>query len=311
MTITSVPSVSCHACHRIAQSFGDEDLAAAWDGCLRFSCLRHGYTIHSTYSTVPPYPSFIAAVSLRCDGTIVINTANFLHVISVQVEFPEASANGSSDQDLFLAPLSEWDDDSARSFSVARSTCSMGSTNTPNMSPACLPHPQRLPTLGAPSESEYDFMEDATEPPVRETISAFRKRRLADKKYEFKDENTENVPLKVMRKRRDHAPDQQLPSILVSESKDVNDDWEWNFSTVGSTDVLRPFNSNIPTPSLRSPEWNGDTPAEEVVRPPPLSKFSEPPTCVAQFHRRYFEVDDELVSVITDIEGNRGKLDCF
>lgn len=50
-----------------------------------------------------------------------------------------------------------------------------------------------------PAESEYDFMEDASEAAPRETISAFRKRRLADKKYEFRDENTENVPLKALR----------------------------------------------------------------------------------------------------------------
>lgn len=34
------------------------------------------------------------------------------------------------------------------------------------------------------------------------------------------------------------------------------------------------------------------------------------PTCVVRFQRRYFEVDDELVSVITDIEGSVS-LTCF
>ena len=268
---------------------------------------------------------------MRCDGTIVINTANFLHVLSVQVEFPPEAPSVSGDADnLFLAPPSfEWEEESARSersFSCnGRSTTSSVASNTPNMSPAC--HQQtNLHSFGAVGvevgQSEYDFMEDATEPPVRETISAFRRRRLADKTYEFKDENTENVPLKVMRKRRDPTDQPQMPSILVeSSAKDVNDDWEWNFSTVGSmNDVLRPFNSNIPTPStLRSPEWQAD-PTEErsfIVRSPApqlhKASISEPPTCVAQFQRRYFEVDDELVSVITDIEGKRCKYfkSCF
>ena len=86
LTVTSVPCLSgCRDCSQIAQSFGDEDLAAGWDSCIRFSCLRHGWTIHSSYSTVPPYPHFNASVSLRCDGVLVINTANFLHVLSAQV----------------------------------------------------------------------------------------------------------------------------------------------------------------------------------------------------------------------------------
>lgn len=334
LTVTSVPSVNCPDCHRIAQSFEDEDLAASWDSCVRFSCLRHGYTIHSNYSTVPPYPSFIASVSLRCDGTIVINTANFLHVLSFQVEFPPSGSNG--DQDFLLSqPASlddghqqqlpsvqcEWEEDSERSYSFSnvRSTSSVTS-NTPNMSPNFTSSSSQRKSIGSQiphansttQESEYDFMEDTSELP-RETISAFRKRRLADKKYEFTDENTENIPLKVMRKRRDleHQLQQQLQQhqsfVVVSGSKDVNDDWEWNFScTIGTNDVLRPFNSNIPTP-IRSPDWDRLGELVEDIRPPielqrEPSKLAEPPTCVAQFQRRYFEVDDELVSVITDIE---------
>ena len=265
----------------------------------------------------------MASVSLRCDGTIVINTANFLHVLSFQVEFPTVSSG--SEQDFLLAqsvtPLDDgqqhailhrdWEEDSERSFSCSnvRSTSSVTS-NTPNMSPNCNSSGCQRKSFGSPNspmkdgsqpaESEYDFMEDASEPP-RETISAFRKRRLADKKYEFKDENTENVPLKAMRKRRDLEQPQNPPFVFVPGSKDSNEDWEWNFScTVGINDVLRPFNSNIPTP-IRSPEWD----FVEEVRPShrETTKAIEPPSCVAQFQRRYFEVDDELVSVITDIEG--------
>nr|CAH0101384.1 unnamed protein product [Daphnia galeata] len=333
LTVTSVPSVNCPDCYRIAQSFEDEDLAASWDSCVRFSCLRHGYTIHSNYSTVPPYPSFIASVSLRCDGTIVINTANFLHVLSFQVEFPSCGSGG--EQDFLLSQSAsldevnqhlpaihpEWEEDSERSYSFSnvRSTSSVTS-NTPNMSPNFNSSSSQRKSIESPiphgnssnQESEYDFMEDTSELP-RETISAFRKRRLADKKYEFTDENTENIPLKVMRKRRDleHQLQQQLqqhqPFVVVSGSKDVNEDWEWNFScTVGTNDVLRPFNSNIPTP-IRSPDWDRLGELVEDIRPPiepqrEPSKLAEPPTCVAQFQRRYFEVDDELVSVITDIE---------
>merc|ERR1712071_179829 len=68
------------------------------------------------------------------------------------------------------------------------------------------------------------------------------------------------------------------PNMFVSQSstahrkyqqQDVNEDWEWNFSS-HSNDVLRPFNSNIPN-AERSPEWEN----EEQLRPqrdrdPPL-----------------------------------------
>jgi hypothetical protein len=264
----------------------------------------------------------------------VINTANFLHVLSFQVEFPSCGSGGEHDfllsQSASLDEVNqhlpaihpEWEEDSERSYSFSnvRSTSSVTS-NTPNMSPNFNSSSSQRKSIESPiphgnssnQESEYDFMEDTSELP-RETISAFRKRRLADKKYEFTDENTENIPLKVMRKRRDleHQLQQQLqqhqPFVVVSGSKDVNEDWEWNFScTVGTNDVLRPFNSNIPTP-IRSPDWDRLGELVEDIRPPiepqrEPSKLAEPPTCVAQFQRRYFEVDDELVSVITDIEG--------
>jgi hypothetical protein len=269
----------------------------------------------------------------------VINTANFLHVLSFQVEFPSVGSDG--EQDFLLSqPLDdvnqqlptihpEWEDESERSYSFSnvRSTSSTFSvtSNTPNMSPNFTSSSNQRKSISSPmphgnsssnQESEYDFMEDTSELP-RETISAFRKRRLADKKYEFTDENTENIPLKVMRKRRDleHQlqQQQQQPFVVVSGSKDVNEDWEWNFScTVGTNDVLRPFNSNIPTP-IRSPDWDRLGELVEDIRPPiepqrEPSKLAEPPTCVAQFQRRYFEVDDELVSVITDIEGRFGAI---
>ena len=191
LTITSVPALNgCRDCHRIAQSYGDEDLAANWDSCVRFSCLRHGWTIHSSYTTVLPYPATISPVPLRNDDTIVINTANFLHVLTVQVEFPPATDPCTVDDPILdLQPTQpEWDESSERSersFSNVRSTSSIAtptrSVSTPNMSPSGYRKWIGSPIAAdQPAESEYDFME-AEELP-RETISAFRKRRLADKK---------------------------------------------------------------------------------------------------------------------------------
>ena len=367
LTITSVPSLNgCRECSRIAQSFGDEDLAASWDSCVRFSCLRHGWTLHSSYSTVPPYPTFIGSVSLRCDGVVVINTANFLHVLSANVEFPKLeetaeeflfSIHGGISIDEVQQIQQEWEEESlddrcsnVRSTptrATPPSTWSSAATptrpsSTTAASPLCVSvgsHRKRMissssPLRGLggieggvnnPAESEYDFMEDTSELP-RETISAFRKRRLADKKYEFKDENTENVPLKALRRRRgpggggeDGMPSLNHAPVVVSfdrGNKESGDDWEWNFSSHTNEYVLRPFNSNIPTP-IRSPEWDYEesrglsqgprefhhSPSLLLIPPPAKIPASQTPTCVVQFHRRYFEVDDELVSVITDIEG--------
>lgn len=262
----------------------------------------------------------------------------------------------------------DWEDDEDRCSSCAtnvRSTptrtttpwttpCrSTAAAHTPVRSPLCLPSPsaiggahrRRMPSVsvapgGHTCESEYDFMEDSSEQP-HETISAFRKRRLADKKYEFTDENTENVPLKVLRRRRDRSvggsatgDDGPIPGPIVVASecsaKDWTDDWEWNLSW-HSNDVLRPFNCNIPTPpsaGVRSPsssEHVDDQQAPWLSAPasgPPSAlnngapgggvlKATLTPNCVVQFQRRYFEVDDELVSVITDIEGYYLFIFCF
>ena len=163
-------------------------MAANWDSCVRFSCLRHGWTIHSSYTAVLPYPATISPVPLRNDDTIVINTANFLHVLTVQVEFPPATDPCTVDDPILdLQPTqAEWDESSERSersFSNVRSTSSVATPtrSTPNMSPSGYRRWIGSPIASdQPAESEYDFME-AEELP-RETISAFRKRRLADKK---------------------------------------------------------------------------------------------------------------------------------
>lgn len=62
------------------------DLAASWDSCVRFSCLKHGVTIHTNFDVVSPYPKFDPSISMKHDGSVVFNTGNFLHVLRANFE---------------------------------------------------------------------------------------------------------------------------------------------------------------------------------------------------------------------------------
>ncbi|XP_037092615.1 DDB1- and CUL4-associated factor 15-like [Pollicipes pollicipes] len=215
LTITAVPSLdACLDCVRVAESYGEDELAESWDSCVRFSCLRHGATVHTSFELVPPFPVFLPRLSLRRRGAVVINTGNFLHVVTAQVAAPRPEPPPADDASC------------AGSDQLSLSSLEVDVAEEPG--PANI------------NADEYEFSEDGSET-HRENFTVFRKKRLADKKYEFSDENSENVP--------------------------------------------RFFAAR---PSRVRPA---------VVPPPPA-----PGACCVHLRRRYVEVDDELVSVITDVE---------
>eukprot|EP00095_Tigriopus_kingsejongensis_P003546 maker-scaffold106_size358372-snap-gene-2.37 protein:Tk03546 transcript:maker-scaffold106_size358372-snap-gene-2.37-mRNA-1 annotation:"PREDICTED: uncharacterized protein LOC100570502 isoform X2" len=87
LTVTAVPSLrGCKDCVRVATSYEEEDLAAAWNSCARLSCLEHGMTIHTSFDLVQPYPKFEPKISLKRDNYILINTGNLLHSLHIQLE---------------------------------------------------------------------------------------------------------------------------------------------------------------------------------------------------------------------------------
>ena len=87
MTVTAVPSLhNCQACVRVANSYDADDMAAAWNSCARLSCLRHGMTVHTQFDLVAPYPKFEPRISLKRDNCVVVNTGNFLHSVTVELE---------------------------------------------------------------------------------------------------------------------------------------------------------------------------------------------------------------------------------
>ncbi|KAK7872737.1 hypothetical protein R5R35_011872 [Gryllus longicercus] len=93
LTITTVPSLNkCQGCLKVAASYEEEDLAANWDSCVRFSCLKHSVTVHSTFDVVSPYPKFDPAVSMKRDGTVVFNTGNQLHVLRAELVYVDGNS---------------------------------------------------------------------------------------------------------------------------------------------------------------------------------------------------------------------------
>ncbi|XP_044018451.1 uncharacterized protein LOC122859134 [Aphidius gifuensis] len=180
------------------------------------------------------------------------------------------------------------------------------------------------------AEKAYEFTDDSLEP--GEKLSSFRKRRLADKKYEFKveAEDTENIiPFKHIRDQNEqrYCPIHRLNSVDItpayssnntkwhchrpdsenSESEDTSSQDVFNgcFKPVEPAEksVLRPLSQNQLYSFFSSRDRYGkithnDSPlAPKAFIPYPSIK------CTAHFKRSFIELDDEMVSVITDVEG--------
>ena len=89
----------------LPQSYEEEELAAAWNSCARLSCLEHGFTIHSSFDLVPPYPRFEPRISLKCDSSVVINTGNLLHCLNFNLEKAKCKSNNKTGQNPAPAEL--------------------------------------------------------------------------------------------------------------------------------------------------------------------------------------------------------------
>ena len=347
------------------------ELAESWDSCVRFSCLRHGATVHTSFELVPPFPEFEPRLSLRRRGAVVINTGSFLHVVTVGLaaplaaepppgtEFPDDASCAGSDQ-LSLASLEvdvsceeplplaargalPWrfdprspraEEPRLRSPRAEEPRRQMG-WRPPEpaeraASPAerrPRPWPRRLPAARQANMSadEYEFSEDGSDA-HRENFSIFRRKRLADKKYEFSDENSENVPrfFSAARPAAGAAAGPCLVPVseaLLSPAGGINskrrlpEEEDKTAAARSSTDgdVLRAISCNTEPELFFSTESDCESEASLLTaspRPPdrsarPAVVPGSPPSpaaCCVHLSRRYVEVDDELVSVATDIE---------
>lgn len=79
--------------------FSISDIAASWDTCLRFSCLKHGYTVHTSFDVVVPYPEFVPKISLKCNDYAVFNANNFLYAIRINLSNCEKKTKDVSDHE--------------------------------------------------------------------------------------------------------------------------------------------------------------------------------------------------------------------
>ncbi|XP_015592015.2 uncharacterized protein LOC107266235 isoform X2 [Cephus cinctus] len=175
------------------------------------------------------------------------------------------------------------------------------------------------------AEKAYEFTDESQE--TCEKLSSFRKRRLADKKYEFCDEaeDAENiVPFKHIRdqsKPRGCSIHQISPvtSPVIpngrrrrmdsdhSDSSELNPQDPNSLNDIQSMEtaekcVLRPLNQNqIPNGGLHRDRYSKLCPNFSPLVPKVTLQY---PTikCTAHFKRSYIELDDEMVSVITDVE---------
>ncbi|XP_012226414.1 uncharacterized protein [Linepithema humile] len=180
------------------------------------------------------------------------------------------------------------------------------------------------------AEKAYEFTDEVQETTC-EKLSSFRKRRLADKKYEFCDEaeDAENiVPFRHIRdqfRHRGACSIHQIPSSPAMSPVLPNGRRHWVDSDQSESDelnlaqdisiandlsnpetteknVLRPLNQNqLSNGSMHRdrvgkccPNFSPLVPRNNLQYP--LIK------CTARFKRSYIELDDEMISVITDVE---------
>lgn len=206
------------------------------------------------------------------------------------------------------------------------------------------------------AEKAYEFTDEALETTC-EKLSSFRKRRLADKKYEFCDEaeDAENiVPFKHIRdqfKHRGACSIHQIPSSPAMSPVLPNGRRHWVDSDQSESDELNlaqdigiandltssetgkaldyplkaetsieliemhftglPAEKNVLRPLNQNQLFNGGVHRDRVGKccsnfSPlvPRNNLQYPLIkCTARFKRSYIELDDEIISVITDVEG--------
>ncbi|XP_053989289.1 uncharacterized protein LOC128881898 [Hylaeus volcanicus] len=176
------------------------------------------------------------------------------------------------------------------------------------------------------AEKAYEFTDEAQE--TCEKLSSFRKRRLADKKYEFRDETEDAENIIPFKHIRDQFKDRgcsihQIPSSPMSpvmpngrkhwvDSDESETDYFGVSQDIGVSNdlitdsaeknVLRPLNQNqLPNGGINRDRTgkhslNGSPLVPKIDLQYPVIK------CTKHFKRSYVELDDEIISVITDVE---------
>ena len=185
------------------------------------------------------------------------------------------------------------------------------------------------------ADQAYEINDDNFNEGINDKLSTFRKKRLADKKYEFTTEdelmlNTNVAPLRRSQTAATAAaaaatsmpcPEADLaavPSCSKSSDNKKSDSPNSGLPPQPSHFERVPEFSNTamlsPTHMMMSPTHHASLSGSLSHLPPPTAgqqnssgkkegpKCAEPQKFYAKFTRRYIELDDEMVSVISGID---------
>jgi len=367
ITVTTLPSLNnCKDCQSVAREHRDEDISKYY---LGNTCLVHGLTVHTSFTVSHPYPQLEPSVSLKYDDHIVLNTCNFIHVLNIDLDKnqnfkPDKSENInvplvhklSNDLTEFGYKMANKSDNQERGVKRRHIDTRCFFDKEQDMPIAALnPMPNynnhRLLRM-KDAEKVYDFDENDDNCLLK--FKWFRRRRIADKMYEFcpEEEDMENVhpsskkslfqrcespgpsavdqtPLYIQTDYEDDILNdcdrkmlfaQELNAIIAdwdclssprsvtSEDRDIKSPDSTNRKI---TNVLKPRNK---TPLFKNSKSPCDKKISVMIVPDNIqgnqssNSFRSVPLqgCSVKFERQYIEVDEEIVSVTTDLDEEDG-----
>ncbi|XP_026810892.1 uncharacterized protein LOC113552289 [Rhopalosiphum maidis] len=367
ITVTTLPSLSnCKDCQSVAREHRDEDISKYY---LGNTCLVHGLTVHTSFTVSHPYPQLEPSVSLKYDDHIVLNTCNFIHVLNIDLDKnqnfkPDKSENInvplvhklSNDLTEFGYKMANKSDNQERGVKRRHIDTRCFFDKEQDLPIAALnPMPNynnhRLLRM-KDAEKVYDFDENDDNCLLK--FKWFRRRRIADKMYEFcpEEEDMENVhpsskkslfqrcespgpsavdqtPLYIQTDYEDDILNdcdrkmlfaQELNAIIAdwdclssprsvtSEDRDIKSPDSTNRKI---TNVLKPRNK---TPLFKNSKSPCDKKISVMIVPDNIqgnqssNSFRSVPLqgCSVKFERQYIEVDEEIVSVTTDLDEEDG-----
>jgi len=447
LTVTQAPSLAnCQDCVNVASTYDADDVAEAWNSCVRLSCLQHGATVHTQFDLVSPYPRIEPRVSLKVPGTVLINTGNYLHALSIDIEdlgksqqkdelvnqtpsgtplhlsehvyrpfnptspaynptsvnvgmseynlgtmwspksmtsphssqytmpspmpsphanynmaSPQASHSMASPYGRSVAEESDYQPENSSVNSPWSSPVPENTRKSPrirSMTASLLqrvsqPSPSRTTKKGSSkfsvasnkgtaisdnkrklADEAYDLTAENFACDLPEKLSTFRRKRLAERKYEFTEEEEEErmLPITRLRAKKINEKGSVLSRVFQESSQDLmvcvserKEEAKACTSKAPSKDIQKieeDYWSDIleeaSYPELFSPGGciKKDTCAVSPRSPKVLSAAISPRPaasashqefqCKVKFTRRFIEVDDELISVITDVEDDEG-----
>lgn len=236
VSVLRIPKLGCVSCKKLRESDTVDRPFQAYELCIKCNL-----TIHIKYRFNESTQKFDPKIHLNAPGYIIICETSLIHVLSIELDMQKTVNHGSGiiDQkylktsscdekprntahddikpisivEQILADFSEYD---AECLVPDENHLQNGCENEEATTKGNLPilketedsplitNPVAQATLLEAAAKTYEFQEENEK---CEKISIFRKRRLADKKYEFSEENTENIiPFNRTRNRTTRRP---------------------------------------------------------------------------------------------------------